>query len=55
MNLSATQYGTNPFFMWNKLKDEAKRSVMLDEQGEVIDDGGMWQRSFFNFTFNPRG
>lgn len=55
MNLSASQYGTNPFFMWNHLKDEARRSVILDEQGEVIDDGGMWQNSFFNFTFNPKG
>ena len=54
MNLGASQYGTNPFFMWNHLKDEAKRSVIIDEQGEVVDDGGMWRESFFNFTFNPR-
>ena len=54
MNLSASQYGTNPFFMWNHLKDEARRSLIIDEQGEVIDDGGMWRKSFFNFTFNPR-
>lgn len=54
MNLGASQYGTNPFFMWNNLKDEARRSVIIDEQGEVIDDGGLWRNSFFNFTFNPR-
>lgn len=54
LNLNASQYGTNPFFMWEHYKDEAKRSVMLDEQGEVIDDGGLWRKSFFNFTFNPR-
>ena len=54
MNLGASQYGTNPFFMWNHLKDEAKRSVIINEQGEVIDDGGQWRNSFFNFTFNPR-
>lgn len=54
MNLSASQYGTNPFFMWNHLKDEARRSVMFDEQGEVVEDGGLWRESFFNFTFNPR-
>lgn len=55
MNLSASQYGTNPFFMWNHLKDEAKRSVMFDEQGEVIEDNGEWQKAFYNFTFNPKG
>lgn len=55
MNLSASQYGTNPYYMWMQLKDEAKRSVIIDEQGEVIDDGGIWRNSFFNFTFNPRG
>lgn len=54
MNLGATQYGTNPYFMWQHLKDEAKRSVIIDEQGEVIDDGGQWRKSFFNFTFNPK-
>ena len=54
MNLSATQYGTNPFFMWNHYKDEVKRSVIIDAQGEVVDDGGLWRESFFNFTFNPR-
>ena len=53
-NLGASQYGTNPFFMWNSLKDEVRRSVIIDEQGEVIDDGGQWRNSFFNFTFNPR-
>ena len=54
MNLSATQYGTNPFFMWNHYKDEVKRSVIIDAQGEIVDDGGLWRESFFNFTFNPR-
>lgn len=54
MNLGASQYGTNPYFMWQHLKDEAKRSVIIDEQGEVVDDGGQWRKSFFNFTFNPK-
>lgn len=54
MNLSASQYGTNPFFMWNHLKDEVKRSVMFDEQGDIIEDGGQWRNAFYNFTFNPR-
>lgn len=53
-NLSASQYGTNPYFMWQQLKEEAKRSVMFDEQGEVVDDKGEFRKSFFNFTFNPK-
>lgn len=55
MNLHASQYGTNPYYMWMQLKDQAKRSAIIDAQGEVIDDGGIWKSSFFNFTFNPRG
>lgn len=54
-NLAASQYGTNPYYMWNSLKDQAKRSVLLDKQGNVIEDGGQWRNSFFNFTFNPEG
>ena len=46
-NLHASQYGTNPFFMWNQLKDEAKRSVIFDEQGEVIEDGGLWRSALY--------
>ena len=30
-NLSASQYGTNPFYEWNRLKDIAKRSVLNDK------------------------
>ena len=55
MNLAASQYGTNPYYMWMQLKDQAQRAAIIDEQGEVIDDGGIWQSAFFNFTFNPRG
>ena len=54
-NLSASQYGTNPYYMWNTLKDQAKRSVILDEQGEVVNDGGEWKNAFVDFTFNPKG
>lgn len=54
-NLAASQYGTNPYFMWKELKEEAKRGVIIDAQGDVIDDGGNWRNAFYNFTFNPRG
>lgn len=46
-NLHASQYGTNPFFMWSQLKDEAKRSVIVDEQGDIIEDGGLWRSALF--------
>ena len=52
-NLHASQYGTNPFYQWNQLKDEAKRSVVLDEQGEVIEDNGLWQSALYVNTFKP--
>lgn len=53
-NLNASQYGTNPYYMWIKLKDEAKRSVLIDSQGDVVEDGGIWQSAFYINTFNPR-
>lgn len=54
-NLHASQYGTNPYYMWQQMKDEAARSVMFDEQGDVVEDGGVWQSAFYNQTFMPRG
>lgn len=54
-NLAASQYGTNPYYQWTILKDEAERSVTIDNQGNVIDDNGAWRNSFYNFTFNPKG
>lgn len=53
-NLSASQYGTNPYYMWRESQDKVKRSVLLDKQGEVIEDNGEWRKAFFNFTFNPK-
>ena len=53
-NLHASQYGTNPYYMWQQMKDEAARSVMFDEQGDVVEDGGVWQSAFYNQTFMPR-
>lgn len=52
-NLAASQYGTNPYFMWNQMKEEVKRSIIIDAQGE-INDNGNWRSAFYNFTFNPR-
>ena len=54
MNLQASQYGTNPYYTWIQLKDEAKRSVIINAQGDVVNDGGEWRKAFYNFTFNPK-
>lgn len=44
-NLHASQYGTNPYDMWMRLKDRAKTSVINDSQE---DDNGEWRRFFIN-------
>lgn len=44
-NLHASQYGTNPYDMWMRLKDKAKTSVIASQQG---DDNGEWRRFFIN-------
>lgn len=44
-NLHASQYGTNPYDMWMRLKDKARNSVNNDNQG---DDNGAWRRFFIN-------
>ena len=51
-NLNASQYGTNPYYMWNQLKDEAKRSVIA---GVVDDaDADLFRSNLFVNTFDPR-
>lgn len=54
-NLAASQYGTNPYYMYNQLKDQVNRSVIIDKQGDVIDDKGAWRSAFIDFTFHPKG
>lgn len=53
MNLAASQYGTNPYYIWLQSKEEAKRSVINDGIDENIDD--LWRSAFYINTFNPRG
>lgn len=53
MNLAASQYGTNPYFIWMHTKEEAKRSVINDGTDEILDD--LWRSAFYINTFNPRG
>lgn len=47
-NLNASQYGTNPFYLWESMKKDIKTSVALDEQED--DDSG-WNEFFYNYTF----
>lgn len=51
-NLAASQYGTNPYYEWNKLKPEAKRAVIIDAQGNInVNDGNLFQSALFITTF----
>lgn len=51
-NLNASQYGTNPYFIWTQLKDKAKRSVI--NEGVDMDVSKLWRSAFFVNTFDPR-
>lgn len=51
MNLAASQYGTNPYYIWLQLKDEAKRSV---NSGNADDASKLFRSTFFIQTFDPR-
>lgn len=48
-NLNASQYGTNPYYEWIRLKDKARTGVIIDSQ--VDDDGNAWRNYFYNYTF----
>lgn len=51
-NLNASQYGTNPYYEWQRLKDKAKASVIIDAQLAKGDaDGEAWRSYFYNYTF----
>ena len=52
-NLQASQYGTNPYYMWIKLKEEAR----LDIINNNFDDNGasrMFRNTTYIQTFDPR-
>lgn len=50
-NLNASQYGTNPYYMWNTLKEEARRSVINHSNGNGSE---LFRSALFIDTFNPR-
>lgn len=49
-NLSANG-ATNPYTLWNSMKDKAKTSVIVDRQQISDKDSQAWQSYFYNFTF----
>lgn len=53
-NLAASQYGTNPYYIWMQLKDKAKIAVINGAQDEAGGDNGAWRSYFYNYTF-PKG
>ena len=52
LNLQASQYGTNPYYIWTQMKDEAERSVI--NNGVDEDVSKLFRSSFFINTFQPR-
>ena len=55
-NLQASQYGTNPYYIWMQLKDKAKTESILDSQSEsdVDDSSRMFRSNFYIDGFDPR-
>ena len=49
-NLHASQYGTNPKYEFEQLKEKAKRSVIINAQGD-INDIDLWWSAFYLQTF----
>ena len=52
LNLAASQYGTNPYYIWMSTKEEARRSVINEGTNEDLTE--LWRSAFFIKTFNPR-
>ena len=52
MNLHASQYGTNPYYIAQSLIEEAKRSVAIKGFNEDLTP--LWRSAFFISTFDPR-
>lgn len=56
-NLQASQYGTNPYFIWTQLKDKARVSIINENIDKAMNDNDidrLFRSSFFINTFDPR-
>ena len=53
-NLNASQYGTNPYYIWNNIKEEARRSVINGKVDTDTDISKLLRSNFYINTFDPR-
>ena len=53
-NLQASQYGTNPYYIWTQIKEEARRSVLANQFDSDEDITKILRSNFYINTFDPR-
>ena len=53
-NLQASQYGTNPYFIWTQLKEEARRSVLANRFDSDENISKLLRSNFYINIFDPR-
>lgn len=53
-NLQASQYGTNPYYIWLQLKEEARRSILAKHFDSDEDITKILRSNFYISTFDPR-
>lgn len=53
-NLQASQYGTNPYYIWTQMKEEARRSVISNRVDSNEDITKILRSNFYINTFDPR-
>lgn len=53
-NLQNSYGGTNPFIMWNELKEQAKRSVINNEIDTNENISKLFRNNFYIDTYDPR-
>ena len=55
MNLAASQYGTNPYYIWLQMKEQAKRSIINRNFDRDVDDNSrMFRSALYIDTFDPK-
>ena len=50
----ASQYGTNPYYIWTQMKEEARRSVIANRVDSDDDITKILRSNFYINTFDPR-
>lgn len=53
-NLQASQYGTNPFWLWQQYKEESRRSILAKHFDSDEDITKILRSNFYINTFDPR-